>query len=98
MDYMCRLGLLGSRPLLLGVATCRPELLLGRQDIFFSCPPALLSIFTLLIFFLCFYDLQISFVLFPYESVLKTFVHEFHITYSHTEWNFFSSLIENGDN
>ena len=27
----------------------------------------------------------------------KTFVHEFHISYSHTELNLLSSLIENGN-
>ena len=63
---------------------------------YFFTPYVLLIIFSLLFFILCF---QVLFHSYSSHAQLlrKTLVHEFHISYSHTEWYLLSSLRENGN-
>ena len=68
------------------------QVVIGRRDLFLSChlyffPYSRLSSY-LLRLPLC----LISFLLFHARVFEKTLVHEFHISYSNTEWSLFFSL------
>ena len=69
------------------LGTIGPSYSLGRLDFFFLSCPLYLSPYSRLssclrLLFLC----LISLLLFPYASFGKTLLHEFHISYCHTEW------------
>ena len=56
----------------------------------FSCPFCFFHAHaSLLTSFICLFLYLISFLLFPCQMFGKTLVHEFPISYSHTEWYFF---------
>ena len=89
-NYRCRLGSLGNS---FTASGCNDQAPVGPSGHLFFCVRCTFHIRLssyLLPLFLC----LISFLLFPCAGVWKTLVHEFHISYGHTEWYLHFSRVE----
>ena len=91
MDNRCSLGLLGSSSAASGIgdpwwdgAPSRPELKLGQT--YFFMPSVLFSMFTHLLRSYWFFVILFVACCTLAQVFRRTFMHEFHISCSHTEW------------
>ena len=94
MFYMRRLGSLGNSPSASGrsnpggTVCIGPSYNLGRRVFFYFIPSLL---FFMIIFLLTFFCYFVLFTSWRYHTRVfgKTLLHEFHISYRHTEWSSF---------
>ena len=93
MYNWCRLGLLGNSSTASGssnpVWDGRPELQLGRSNLFFFVPAAMPSIFTLLFLPSSFACLSYFILAVPMRKCSVEYSCESYISYSYTDWSFF---------
>ena len=97
LDYMCRLSALGNSPTASGSSdhgvTVGPSCNCAVGILFFVLLCNFHILFFLLTFFLCAFALFYSCSCHA-QMFAKTPLHEFHISYSYTEWSFLFLLGE----